>query len=212
MKVLSALFSVLLGTAVLPIFLRPWGALQNMWQRPSQGETSTVNPAASTQATAPTDTSAYKPAGAVPAPKPPSASPTPDPAKSGETKTHLLANEQAEAARSAALSGKIPDAPHDKTLFQGKGARCRNPPANSVVIRLDGIKAHEADETCKTKDAAALRRQGACRARKLHSLSRRHLRCAAWRPDQGFHDAMQRRGPGLGNAGGRGGGFSMKRQ
>src|SRR5262245_43288026 len=109
MKVLSALFSVLLGAAVLLIFLRPWGALQTMWQRPSQGETSTVNPAASTPATAPTDTSASKPAGAVPAPKPPSASPTPDPAKSGETKTHLLANEQAETAQSAALSGKTPD-------------------------------------------------------------------------------------------------------
>src|SRR5262249_14306009 len=111
------------------------------------------------EAAAPPAASPPTPAGAVPAPKPPSASPTPDPAKSGETKTHLLANEQAEAARSAALSGKIPDAPRDKTLFQGKGADAGTievglPPANSVVIRLDGIKAHEADETCKTKDAA----------------------------------------------------------
>jgi hypothetical protein len=188
-----------------------------MWQRPTQRETSTVNPAASTQATAPTDTSASKPAGAVPAPKPPSASPTPDPAKSGETKTHLLANEQAEAARSAALSGKIPDAPATRRYFK---VRVRDagtievglPPANSVMIRLDGIKAHEADETCKTKEPrgpAAPRRVPRSQASFAIAPSPALCRLA---PAQGFHDAMQRRGPGLGNAGGRGGGFSMKRQ
>ena len=125
MKVLSALFSVLLGSAVLLISYalgcvayhvataEPGRDIDRQSCGLNTGDRSNRHESIQTRRCGSRAKASLS-------------EPTPDPAKSGETKTHLLANEQAEAARSAALSGKIPDAPRDKTLFQGKGARCRN--------------------------------------------------------------------------------------
>ena len=70
---------------------------------------------------------------------------------------HLLANEKAEAERSAALQQKAatPAPRETKRYFKVKvldaGTLEAGPPTEAVVIRLEGIDTYEADETCKTK-------------------------------------------------------------
>ena len=69
----------------------------------------------------------------------------------------MLANEKAEAERSAALQQKAatPAPRETKRYFKVKvldaGTLEAGPPTEAVVIRLEGIDTYEADETCKTK-------------------------------------------------------------
>ena len=142
MKLLSLLLSLLLGAAVLVFFLRPWEA---NW-RPSQSTTTEV---------APVET--------LPPPEAPSPQPTAEAAQAPKPppKRTLLAREQAEAKRDAALKD---DAKHaitperrTKRYFQ---VRVRDagtleadlPSGGTVVIRLEGIEARGADEDCTKED------------------------------------------------------------
>ena len=69
----------------------------------------------------------------------------------------MLANEKAEAERSAALQQKAatPTPRETKRYFKVKvldaGTLEAGPPTEAVVIRLEGIDTHEADETCKAE-------------------------------------------------------------
>jgi endonuclease YncB( thermonuclease family) len=73
----------------------------------------------------------------------------------------LLANEEAEAKRSAALDDQMQaTAPREtKRYFKvrvrdAKTLEAGSLPTNSVVIRLEGIHVREADETCKKESGA----------------------------------------------------------
>ena len=74
-----------------------------------------------------------------------------------DPKTHMLANEKAEGERSPALQQKAatPAQRETKRYFKVKvldaGTLEAGPPAEAVVIRLEGIDTYEADQTCKTK-------------------------------------------------------------
>jgi endonuclease YncB( thermonuclease family) len=69
----------------------------------------------------------------------------------------MLANEKAEAERSAALQQKAatPTPRETKRYFKVKvldaGTLEAGPPTEAVLIRLEGIDTHEADETCKAE-------------------------------------------------------------
>ncbi|HEV3242693.1 MAG TPA: hypothetical protein VGY14_05555 [Methyloceanibacter sp.] len=105
MKILSLLVSLLLGTAVLLVFFHPWGALQTMWR--GFRDAAPANPSASAESTAAVDTATPKPAEVTPKLATPPASTTPEAANPAVPKTHLLANEQAAAERSAALDDQM---------------------------------------------------------------------------------------------------------
>lgn len=147
MKILSLLFSLLLGAAVLLFFLQPWDRLEKMFDDTVKRE------AAAPQSTAAVEAAPPKPAEAAPPPVAPAVGPNAptDPA------THMLANEKAEAERSAALQQKAatPTPRETKRYFKVKvldaGTLEAGPPTEAVVIRLEGIDTHEADETCKAE-------------------------------------------------------------
>ena len=152
MKVLSLLFSLLLGAAVLLFFLQPWAALERLL-----GDTVT-HEAAPFESTAAVEEAPPQPSKAAPLPAGPTAMPSAPPtAAPTDPKTHMLANEKAEAERSAALQQNAARAaPREtKRYFKVKvldaGTLEAGPPTEAVVIRLEGIDTHEADETCETK-------------------------------------------------------------
>ena len=95
MKILSLLFSLLLGAAVLLFFLQPWDRLEKML-----GDTS-VPEAAAPQSTAAMDTAPPKPAEAAPPVAPAVAPNAPT-----DPKTNPLASEKPDAKRSVALEQK----------------------------------------------------------------------------------------------------------
>jgi endonuclease YncB( thermonuclease family) len=147
MKILSLLFSLLLGAAVLLFFLQPWDRLEKML-----GDTS-VPEAAAPQSTAAMDAAPPKPAHAAPPPVAPAVAPN----APTDPKTNPLASEKPEAERSAALQQKAatPAPRETKRYFKVKvldaGTLQAGLPTDAVVIRLEGIDTYEADETCKTK-------------------------------------------------------------
>ena len=146
MKILSLLFSLLLGAAVLLFFLQPWDRLEKMFDDTAKRE------AAAPQSTAAVEAAPPKPAEAPPPLVAPAMGPN-----APDSKTNLLANEKAEAERSAALQQKAatPTPRETKRYFKVKvldaGTLEAGPPTEAVVIRLEGIDTHEADETCKAE-------------------------------------------------------------
>jgi endonuclease YncB( thermonuclease family) len=152
MKILSLLFSLLLGAGVLLFFLQPWDKIEKMLGGASPREAAPLESTAAVEAAPP------KPAEAAPPPVAPEVAPNAPPGTAAaDPKAHMLANEKAEAQRSAALQQKAatPAPRETKRYFKVKvldaGTLQAGPPTEAVVIRLEGIDTYEADETCKTK-------------------------------------------------------------
>jgi endonuclease YncB( thermonuclease family) len=154
MKTLSLLFSLLLGAAILVIFIQPWDALESMLG--ATGTRAPAKPPASPESTATVETAPPKPP-EPPAPLPEASPPeAPKAAEPADPKSHMLAAEKAEAERNAALQQKAATPPPRETKRYFK-VRVRDAgtleagllPTDTVLIRLEGIKAREADETCK---------------------------------------------------------------
>lgn len=154
MKFLSLLISLILGAAVLLVFIRPWGPLQTITDRAY--EEAPVVPDTPSPSAASVD-DAIAAAGAKPEgsaakplaeeakseePKPQEANPQ-EPSPQGPN-TRPLAYEQAEAQRSAALKEKphaiAPSPPEIKRYFKVKvrdaGTLEVDLPAETLVIRL----------------------------------------------------------------------------
>ena len=155
MKILSLLFSLLLGAGVLLFFLQPWDKIETMLGGTGRREAAPLEPTAAVEAAPPKPAEAAAPPPVAPA----VASSAPPGTASTDPKTHMLANETAEAERSAALQQKAatPAPRETKRYFKVKvldaGTLEAGPPTEAVVIRLEGIDTYEADETCKTKSA-----------------------------------------------------------
>ena len=162
MKTLSLLFSLLLGAAVLFIFVQPWDALEKMLGPTATREAAPAKPLASPESTATVEATPAKP---PEAPTPQPAIPPPEAPKAAEAadpKAHMLAAEKAEAERNAALQRKAatPLPLETKRYFKVRVRDARTLeagllPTDTVLIRLEGIDAREADETCKKKDGAS---------------------------------------------------------
>jgi endonuclease YncB( thermonuclease family) len=162
MKTLSLLFSLLLGGAVLLIFVQPWDALEKMLGPTDTREAAPAKSLTPPEQTATVETAPPKPPEAAPpqpAPSPPEAPKATEPA---DLKAHMLAAEKAEAERNAALQQEAatPAPRETKRYFK---VRVRDAgtleagllPTDTVVIRLEGIDAREADETCKKENGAS---------------------------------------------------------
>ncbi|MGH6825845.1 thermonuclease family protein [Methyloceanibacter sp.] len=158
MKALSLLFSLLLGAAVLLIFVQPWDALERMLDAAATREAAPAKPPTPPESTATVETTPPKPpetAAPQGAASPPEA---PKAAEPADPKTHMLAAEKAEAERDAALLQKAAPPPPRETKRYFK-VRVRDAgtleagllPTDTVLIRLEGIEAREADESCKTE-------------------------------------------------------------
>ena len=184
MKTLSLLFSLLLGAAVLVIFVQPWGALEKMWGPTATREAAPAKPPtppdsnAAVEATPakPTEPAALQPA--IPPPEAPKAAEPADP------KAHLLAAEKAEAERNAALEQKAatPLPRETKRYFK---VRVRDAgtleagllPTDTVMIKLEGIDAREADETCKKESGASWPCGAKARAALIRFIRSRAVTC-----------------------------------
>ena len=182
MKILSLLFSLLLGAGVLLFFLQPWDKIETMLGGTGRRE------AAPPKSTAAVEAAPPKPAEAAPPPPAPAVAPSAPPGTaSADPKTHMLANEKAEAERSAALQQKAatPAPRETKRYFKVKvldaGTLEAGPPTEAVVIRLEGHRylRSRRDLQDEERQDMALRRQGAGGADPLHPLAGRDLRGAA---------------------------------
>ena len=101
MKILSLLFSLLLGAGVLLFFLQPWDKIEKMLGGASPREAAPLESTAAVEAAPP------KPAEAAPPPVAPEVAPNAPPGTAAaDPKAHMLASEKAEAERSAALQQK----------------------------------------------------------------------------------------------------------
>lgn len=154
MKILSLLFSLLLGAGVLLFFLQPWDKIEKMLGDTAKREAAPTKPSSAGEDATAVETAPPQPPEAA-VPPPPAA--TAEAPKAPDPKTNLLANEKAEAERSAALQQKAatPTPRETKRYFKVRvldaGTLEAGPPAEAVVIRLEGIDTSEADETCKTE-------------------------------------------------------------
>jgi cell division protein FtsL len=110
----------------------------------------------------------------------------PEVPKPAEPKTHLLANEQAEADRSAALEDKTlataPAPTESKRYFKVKVRDAGTLevgllPTDTVVIRLEGINACEADETCKKESGTSWPCGAKARTALAHFIRYRAVAC-----------------------------------
>ena len=184
MKTLSLLFSLLLGAAVLVIFVQPWGALEKMWGPTATREAAPAKPLTPPEQTAAVEATPAKPPEAA-APQP--ATPPPEAPKAAEPadpKAHLLAAEKAEAERNAALEQKAatPLPRETKRYFK---VRVRDAgtleagllPTDTVLIRLEGIDAREADETCKKENGASWPCGAKARAALIRFIRSRAVTC-----------------------------------
>jgi endonuclease YncB( thermonuclease family) len=184
MKTLSLLFSLLLGAAVLFIFVQPWGALEKLLGVTATREAAPAKPLAPPDSTATVETTPAKPPEAA-APQP--AIPPPEAPKAAEPadpKAHLLAAEKAEAERNAALEQKAatPLPRETKRYFK---VRVRDAgtleagllPTDTVLIRLEGIDAREADETCKKENGASWPCGAKARAALIRFIRSRAVTC-----------------------------------
>ena len=103
MKILSLLFSLLLGAAVLLFFLQPLDRLEKMFGDTAKREAAPAKPLGAGEETAAVETAPpQRPEAAA---RPPATVPAEAP-KAPDPKPNLLANEKAEAERSAALQQK----------------------------------------------------------------------------------------------------------
>jgi len=179
MKLLSLLLSLLLGAAVLFSFLRPWEGMRS--RESGAGKEQAAAPDAAPPALPERDaTSAVNTA-----PKP--ADPDVAGATRAEPTTHLLAREEAEAQRSAALEDKshatTPAPPETKLYFKVKVRDAGTleaglPKAETVVvIRLDGIAPRAADETCKKGDGTIWPCGAQARGALVHLIRTRAVTC-----------------------------------
>jgi endonuclease YncB( thermonuclease family) len=184
MKTLPLLFSLLLGAAVLLIFVQPWDALEKMPGVTATREAAPAKPLTPPEQTATVETTPAKPPEAA---APPPAAPRPEAPKAAEPadpKAHLLAAEKAEAERNAALQQKAatPLPRETKRYFK---VRVRDAgtleagllPTDTVVIRLEGIDAREADETCKKENGASWPCGAKARAALIRFIRSRALTC-----------------------------------
>ena len=184
MKTLSLLFSLLLGAAVLLIFVQPWGALEKMLGVTATREAAPAEPLAPPEQTATVETTPAKPPEAA-APQP--AIPPPEAAKAAEPadpKAHLLAAEKAEAERNAALEQKAatPLPRETKRYFK---VRVRDAgtleagllPTDTVLIKLEGIDVREAEETCKKENGASWPCGAKARAALIRFIRSRAVTC-----------------------------------
>ena len=184
MKTLSLLFSLLLGAAVLLIFVQPWDALEKMPGVTATREAAPAKPLTPPEQTATVETTPAKPPEAA---APPPAAPPPEAPKAAEPadpKAHLLAAEKAEAERNAALEREAatPVPRETKRYFK---VRVRDAgtleagllPTDTVVIRLEGIDAREADETCKKENGASWPCGAKARAALIRFIRSRALTC-----------------------------------
>ena len=184
MKTLPLLFSLLLGAAVLLIFVQPWDALEKMPSVTATREAAPAKPLTPPEQTATVETTPAKPPEAA---APPPAAPRPEAPKAAEPadpKAHLLAAEKAEAERNAALQQKAatPLPRETKRYFK---VRVRDAgtleagllPTDTVVIRLEGIDAREADETCKKENGASWPCGAKARAALIRFIRSRALTC-----------------------------------
>jgi endonuclease YncB( thermonuclease family) len=189
MKILSLLFSLLLGGAVLFIVVKPWSASDKA--PPGAGTVQSTAPASPSPA-AKEATAGIETPGTLPAPKPatPPTAVTPEPSKPDSTdpKTHLRANEQAEAGQSAALNNRTEPAAatrrETKRYFKVKVRDAGTLeagllPTDAVVIRLEGIDAREADGTCKKEDGSSWPCGAKARAALAHFIRYRAVTCTA---------------------------------
>jgi endonuclease YncB( thermonuclease family) len=161
MKLLSLLISVVLGVAVLLFFIRPWGALNSTSEKGAQSVADV--PAASPSGDKPASQSEPTVVPAKPAETmPPAILSAPDakPPSEDQQKKLLLAREQAEAKRQAALHEKehavAPRAPTTKRYFRVKvrdagTLEVRLARSKTALISLEGIETHDADEMCPRK-------------------------------------------------------------
>ena len=185
MKTLSLLFSLLLGAAVLVIFVQPWGALEKkMWGPTGTREAAPAKPPTPPDSTAAVEATPAKPpepAALQPAIPPPEA---PKAAEPADPKAHLLAAEKAEAERNAALEQKAatPLPRETKRYFK---VRVRDAgtleagllPTDTVMIKLEGIDAREADETCKKESGASWPCGAKARAALIRFIRSRAVTC-----------------------------------
>ena len=184
MKTLSLLFSLLLGAAVLVIFVQPWGALEKMWGPTATREAAPAKPPTPPDSTAAVEATPAKPpepAALQPAIPPPEA---PKAAEPADPKAHLLAAEKAEAERNAALEQKAatPLPRETKRYFK---VRVRDAgtleagllPTDTVMIKLEGIDAREADETCKKENGASWPCGAKARAALIRFIRSRAVTC-----------------------------------
>ena len=184
MKTLSLLFSLLLGAAVLVIFVQPWGALEKMWGPTATREAAPAKPPTPPDSTAAVEATPAKPpepAALQPAIPPPEA---PKAAEPADPKAHLLAAEKAEAERNAALEQKAakPLPRETKRYFK---VRVRDAgtleagllPTDTVMIKLEGIDAREADETCKKESGASWPCGAKARAALIRFIRSRAVTC-----------------------------------
>jgi len=159
MKALSLLFSLLLGAAVIIIFVQPWDALEKMLGAADTREAVPTRPLTQPEQTATVETAPPEAAPPQPAPSPPDA---PKAAEPADPKTHMLAAEKAEAERNAALQQEAATQPQREIKRYFK-VRVRDAgtleagllPTDTVLIRLEGIDAREADEACKKENGAS---------------------------------------------------------
>ena len=184
MKTLSLLFSLLLGAAVLVIFVQPWGALEKMLGPTATREAAPAKPLTPPEQTATVEATPAKPPEAVapqPAIPPPQA---PKAAEPADPKAHLLAAEKAESERNAALAQKAATRLPRETKRYFK-VRVRDAgtleagllPTDTVLIRLEGIDAREADETCKKENGASWPCGAKARAALIRFIRSRALTC-----------------------------------
>lgn len=184
MKTLSLLFSLLLGAAVLLIFVQPWDALERMLGVTATREAAPAKPPTPPEQTATVETTPAKPLEA--AAPPPAVSPpeAPKAAEPADPNAHMLAAEKAEAERNAALELKAatPLPRETKRYFK---VRVRDAgtleagllPTDTVLIRLEGIDAREADETCKKENGASWPCGAKARAALIRFIRSRALTC-----------------------------------
>jgi endonuclease YncB( thermonuclease family) len=161
MKLLSLLISLVLGIAVLLVFVRPWGALNSISEKAAQSVPAV--PATSSSSDKPASHPQPTVAPAKPVETPPSATastPQATPPSEDRQRKPLRAREQAEAERNAALHEKehpvAPPAPKTKRYFRVKvrdagTLEVRLARSKTAVISLEGIKAHDADAMCERK-------------------------------------------------------------
>ena len=157
MKILSLLFSLLLGAVVILFFLQPWDALEKMLGSSGPREAAPAKPSAAPEPAATAEAAPPKPQEPDP-PQPPSSPPeAPKASEPAQPKTNMLAAEKAEAERKAALEQKAATPPPRETERYFKVTVLDNAtleagaPNDKVVIRLEGITARAPDDTCKTK-------------------------------------------------------------
>jgi endonuclease YncB( thermonuclease family) len=158
MKLFSLLISMVLGVAVLLVFIRPWGALNSISEKVAQPVPAV--PAASSSGDKPASHPELTVAPAKPVETMP---PEARPPSEDDQKKLLLAREQAEAERRAALHEKehavAPRPPKTKRYFRVKvrdagTLEVRLARSKTAVISLEGIEAHDAEEMCERKGSA----------------------------------------------------------